>query len=74
MADKLMFIPNDDTQNYLFCRFKLVVETFEHSIFLINQSKFTKVSKVVKPTNKKTLLSNLGDCCNIELMFPSLAA
>ena len=27
MADKLMYIPNDDTQNYPFCRLKLVVET-----------------------------------------------
>ena len=29
MADKLM--PKDETQNYPFCRLKLVVETFEHS-------------------------------------------
>ena len=31
MADKLIFIPNDDTQNYPFCRLKLVFETFEYS-------------------------------------------
>ena len=31
MADKLMCIPNDDTQNYHFCRLQLVDETFEHS-------------------------------------------
>ena len=31
MADKLMYIPNYDTQNYPFCRFKLVAEAFEHS-------------------------------------------
>ena len=31
MADKLMDIPNDDTQNNPFCRLKLVVETFKHS-------------------------------------------
>ena len=31
MTDKLMHIPNDDTQNYPFCRLKSVVETFEHS-------------------------------------------
>ena len=30
MADKLMFIPNDDTQNYYFYRLKLVDKTFEH--------------------------------------------
>ena len=31
MADKLMYIPNDDKQNCPFCRIQLVVETFEHS-------------------------------------------
>ena len=31
MADKFMYIPNDDTQNYPFCSVKLGVETFEHS-------------------------------------------
>ena len=31
MSDKLMYIPNDNTQNYHFGRFKLVVETFEHT-------------------------------------------
>ena len=30
MADKLMYIPNDDTEIYPFCRFKLLVKTFEH--------------------------------------------
>ena len=33
MANKLMYIANDDTQNYPFCRFKLVFETFEHSTY-----------------------------------------
>ena len=31
MTDKLMYIPNDNTQNYLFCRLQLVVETFGHA-------------------------------------------
>ena len=30
MADELMYIHNDDTQNYPFCRLQLVVETFEN--------------------------------------------
>ena len=51
MADKLMYIPSDKKQNYPFCRL-LVMETWEH---WTNQSKSTKVPKVVKPTNKKTL-------------------
>ena len=28
MADKLIYIPNDDTQNYPLCRLQLEVETF----------------------------------------------
>ena len=61
MADKLMFNPNDDTQNRPFCRLKLVVETFEHSTKRTNQSKFHKVPKDVKPTSKKTLLLRFWD-------------
>ena len=53
MTDKLMYIPNDYTQNYPFCRLKIVVETLN----LMKQPiKFTKVPKVVKLTNKKTVL------------------
>ena len=52
MADKLMHTPNDDTQNYPFSRLQLEVETFGHST---NQNSI-KVLKVVKPSNKKTLL------------------
>ena len=51
MADKLMDIPNDDTQNYPYCRLKSVVE---HSTKW-TKLKRTKVSKVVRSTNKKTL-------------------
>ncbi len=56
MADKMMYIPNDDTQNLTICRLQLVVETIVHSTKLTNQSNFTKVSKVVKSIKKKTLL------------------
>ena len=31
MADKFMYIPNDDTPNYPFCRLELVAETFRQS-------------------------------------------
>ena len=48
MTDKLMYIPNYDTQNYLF-------------------SKFDKVLKVVKPTNKKMFLKK-------QPSFPSHSA
>ena len=56
MANKLMYIPNDDTQNNHFCRLQLMVETFEHLTKWTNQSNLLKVSKVVKAMNKKMLL------------------
>ena len=65
MADNLRYISNDDTQNYSFYRLQSVVETKEHSTYWTNQSKFTKVPKVVEPTNKKTLLLNFGDQCSV---------
>ena len=56
MADKLMYITNDDTRNSFFFKLQLVVEMFGYR----NNANFTKVPKVVKPTNKKTLLKTLG--------------
>ena len=63
-----MYIPNDDTYNYPFCRLKrlntqLNVATNRNSI---------KVHNVVKSTNKKELLSNFGDWCNKPPNVPSL--
>ena len=45
MADKLMYIPNDDTHIYSFSRLQLVVETFGHSTLLTNKLKFNKRPK-----------------------------
>ena len=42
MADKFMYIPNDNKQNYPFCRIKLVVETFGDSTKWAHQSKCNK--------------------------------
>ena len=55
MAVKLMYIPNNDTKNYPFCRLKSVVDMFEYSSYRTNQSKFIIVPKVIKAINKKTL-------------------
>ena len=54
MADKLMYIPKDDTTNYPFCILQVVVETFGLNE-PTNQNSI-KVPKVVKATNKRTLL------------------
>ncbi len=50
MADKLMYIPNVNTQNYPFFRLQLVDETLGHPT--INQH-LLNVPKVVMPMNKK---------------------
>ncbi len=39
MAEKIMYIPNDDTQNCPFDRLQIEVEMFRHST---HQSKFNK--------------------------------
>ena len=56
MADKFMYISNDDRQNYSFCTIQLVVDMFRQLNESLNQSKSIKVPKVVKPKNKKMLL------------------
>ena len=56
MVDELMYISNDETQNYPFSRLQLVVETFGHSTYDPINQKSIKVPKVVEPKNKKTLL------------------
>ena len=41
-ADKFMYISYENSQNYPFCTSKLVVETFGHSTYWTNHSKFSK--------------------------------
>ena len=48
MANKLMYIPTDDAQNYPFGRLQLLVEPFEHSTYWTNSM---KVPKVVRQTH-----------------------
>ncbi len=55
-----MYIPNDDTQNYLFIRLQLVVETVLHLNEPTKQNSI-KVPTVVKPTNEKTWFKKFGD-------------
>ena len=57
MADKFMYIPNDDTQNYPFCRLQLVIKILKDT----QLKKWTnhnsiKFPKVGEPTNKKTVI------------------
>ena len=54
MADKLMYIPNDDTKNYSFCRLKLVVETLDTQLNEPTNKISIKIPKVETLTKKKT--------------------
>ena len=47
MADNLMYISNDDTQNFPFCRLQLEVETFGHSINESTNQNSIQVSKLL---------------------------
>ena len=53
MADKLLYINNDDLKNYRFCRLQLVIESLD--TYKPPCQNLIKVPKVVKQTNKKTL-------------------
>ena len=71
MADKLMYVLNEDKQitplDYNQRLKRLVTQLNE-----LTNLKLVKVPKVVKPTNKKTLLKNFGDQCNKKPNVPSL--
>ena len=54
MADKLMYITNDYTQNYPFCRIQLLVKSLDTQIVETTNQNSIKIPKVFKPTNKKT--------------------
>ena len=53
MVDKLMYIPNNDAQNYTFCSLQL--KQMDAQLNETNNKNSIKVPKVVKSTNKKTL-------------------
>ncbi len=56
MVNKLMYIPNDDTQNY-----PSVVESVWTINLMSQLLKIQCVPKVVESTNNKTLLINIED-------------
>ena len=56
MADKWMYIPNVDTQNYHLYRLQLMVERLETQINEPTNQNSIKLPKVVKSTNEKMLL------------------
>ncbi len=70
MADKLMYIPNDDTQIIPFLDYNYWLKHLDTES--TNQNSL-KVPNVVTPTNKKTILKTLGTrVINSPLSPPSL--
>ena len=55
MADKLMYIPNDDTQNYPYIDYNQLLKKLDTQPNEKTNKSSIRVSKAVKPTNKKTL-------------------
>ena len=71
MADKLMYSPDDDTQNYPLCTLQLVDN---QPIEPTNQNTISFL-KVFKLTKKKTVFKNFGDYCTKTVHdVPSLPA
>ena len=67
-----MYIPKYDTQNSLFYRLELLVETFWHLTWHKSTNQYSlKVPKGVKPTNKKTFLTTFGACVINSTLSPS---
>ncbi len=59
MDDKLIYIPNDNKQNYTSNKLKLFVKKFGHLSILTNQSIFNKSTQSLDLKNKKMLLNKL---------------
>ena len=59
MTDKLMYIPNEDTQNYPYCRLQLVVKTFWTLNLNEPANQYSrKVLKVVRQRIRNAILRN----------------
>ncbi len=65
MANKLMQVPTEETQNNPFCRFQLMVTQLNEPTI----QNLIKVLKVVKPTNNKTVGDILREGWGIGLFI-----
>ena len=55
MAGKLIYIHNDDPQNYPLCRLQLELKRLDTQVNKPPNQNVMEVPKIVKPINKKTL-------------------
>ena len=59
MADKLMYIPNDDSQNYPICKLKLVVETLNTELNKSTNQKSLKSPKLLSQRIEESVIIKL---------------
>ena len=53
MGDKLIYIPNDDTQNYSFCILQLVIKRLDTQFNESTNQNSLKVSKYISERKRK---------------------
>ena len=70
MADKLMYILNDDTQNYPFLRLQIVSKGLNIQLNETTNHNILKDPKVVEATIKKTDFKTLGTIVVNSLTSP----
>ena len=69
MTDKLMYTPNDDTQNYSFFRLQFFVEAFGHSNEPIKQNSIKVSQGIRKRYYYKTLGTSVLNSTLSSLFF-----
>ena len=74
MTNKLMYIPNDETQIYPYFRLQLVIETFENSTYEPTNQNSIKKNKVVSQHIRKRYYKTYWDFCNKQPNVTSLPA
>ena len=72
MADAFMYILNDDSQNYPFCRLQLVFEMFDHKIKKKKKSKLNKSPQKFKATKERFCYKTLGTSIYKHFSVPFL--
>ena len=61
MDDKLMYIPNEDEQNYTFCRLKLLnAKVWKHTLFELTYQYLIEVPKVFMQRMRERTCKTLG--------------
>ena len=69
IQDELLYIPNDDKQNYSICRSKLLIDKFGHHWFTLTISGSIKVPKEPPSLCVKEGTYIKKDICNVCIEY-----